>query len=118
MHLLRCVFFIEAVCGFSLSVVHVAGIAYDLADDLSHERLSSFLRKVPSHCVLGLAPSTNKAYRTAINRFSTKYNISTPFPVNELLLCRFVTALAEEGLAPATIKTYGCVPHPDYEGPT
>ena len=59
--------------------------------------------------MLGLAPATNKAYRTAVNRFSAfcmKYNITTPFPVKELLLCRFVTVLAEEGLAPATIKTY------------
>jgi hypothetical protein len=47
MHLLRCLFFIEAELGFSLSVVHIAGVANDLADDLSRDRLSSFLLKVP-----------------------------------------------------------------------
>ena len=47
MHLLRCVFFIEAELGFSLSVVHIAGTANDLAGDLSRNRLSSFLLKVP-----------------------------------------------------------------------
>ena len=29
-----------------------------------------------------------------------------PFPVSETLLCYFVTALAREGIAPATIRTY------------
>ena len=64
---------------------------------------------VHQYCVLGLALFTNKAYRRAINRFSsfcTEYSITTSFRVNEPLLCRFVTALAEEGLALATIKTY------------
>ena len=46
-HLLRCLFFIEAERGFSLSVVHIAGVANDRADDLSRDKLSSFLLKVP-----------------------------------------------------------------------
>ena len=46
MHLL--IFFIEADKGFSLSVVHVRGVANDLADDLSRDRLTSFLSKVPT----------------------------------------------------------------------
>ena len=64
---------------------------------------------VHKYCLLGLAPSTQRTYRAAINRFSvfcTRYNVSQPFPVNELLLCRFVAELAREGLAPGTIKTY------------
>ena len=48
MHLLRCLFFIEADCGFSLSVVHIAGTANILADDLSRNRLIFFLSKVPT----------------------------------------------------------------------
>ena len=47
MHLLRCLFFIEADNGFSLSVVHIAGVANELADDLSRNKLTAFLSKVP-----------------------------------------------------------------------
>ena len=38
--------------------------------------------------------------------FCQSYNVSAPFPVDESLLCYFVAALAEQGLAPTTIKTY------------
>lgn len=34
MHLLQCVFLIEAKMGFSLYVTHIAGIANDLVDEL------------------------------------------------------------------------------------
>lgn len=47
MHLLRGLFFIEAESNFSLSVVHITGVANDLADDLSRDRAMSFLSKVP-----------------------------------------------------------------------
>ena len=47
MHLLRCLFFIEAQHGFTLSLVHISGVNNDLADDLSRDRLVSFLSKVP-----------------------------------------------------------------------
>ncbi len=47
MHLLRCLFFLEAYQGFRLSAVHVAGEQNGLADDLSRNRLPSFLRKAP-----------------------------------------------------------------------
>ena len=60
-------------------------------------------------CHLGLAPSTHKAYKAAVNRFSlfcAKFGFNDPFPVNESLLCRFVASLAQEGLALNTIKTY------------
>ena len=60
-------------------------------------------------CTLGLAPSTNKVYKSAFSRFTafcSKYNVHHPFPVDELLLCRFIAELAAEGLAPATLKTY------------
>ena len=52
MHLLRCLFFLEAEHDFTLSVVHIAGVANELADDLSRNRLSSFLSKVPQACHL------------------------------------------------------------------
>ena len=64
---------------------------------------------VQHYCLLGLAPSTTRVYKAAEKRFSAfcvQYNITQPFPVTELLLCRFVASMAREGLAPNTLKTY------------
>ena len=47
MHLLRCLFFIEAENHFTLSVTHISGETNVLADDLSRNCLSSFLQKSP-----------------------------------------------------------------------
>ena len=47
MHLLRCLFYIEAENHFTLSVTHISGETNTLVDDLSHNRLSSFLQKSP-----------------------------------------------------------------------
>ena len=38
--------------------------------------------------------------------FCAKYNVSDPFPVSEYLLCGFATFLAEDGLAPQSVKSY------------
>ena len=38
--------------------------------------------------------------------FCTRYNIASPFPVTEYLLCSFASYLANEGLSPQTGKTY------------
>ena len=46
MHMLRCLFFVEALYGFELSASPY--IPNDLADDLSRNNLSSFLCKVPA----------------------------------------------------------------------
>ena len=46
-HLLRCLAFLEARYQLEFSCVHIPGIRNDLADDLSRDRLSSFLHKVP-----------------------------------------------------------------------
>ena len=57
----------------------------------------------------GLAPSTQKTYGAALKHFynfCTKFNISTPFPVTECLLCSFAAFLADEGLAPQTGTAY------------
>ena len=45
MHLLRCLFFIEAKRQFKLVAVHVPGRHNSLADDLSRNRLADFLTK-------------------------------------------------------------------------
>ena len=47
MHLLRCLVFLEARYQLKFSCVHIPGICNDQADDLSRDRLSSFLHKVP-----------------------------------------------------------------------
>ena len=38
--------------------------------------------------------------------FCNRYQVPTPFPVTEMLLCSFAAFLAEDGLAPQTIKSY------------
>ena len=56
----------------------------------------------------GLAPSTHKSYDSAKRRFlcfCTQAGLD-PLPVSENLLCRYVAYLAEQGLAPKTIKLY------------
>ena len=50
-----------------------------------------------------------KSYSAATKRFyyfCTTYNILTPFPLSEHLLCCFAAALADQGLAPQTVKSY------------
>ena len=47
MHLLRCLFFMEAWFQFELVAVHIPGMSNSWADDLSRDRLSSFLSKAP-----------------------------------------------------------------------
>ena len=57
----------------------------------------------------GLAQSTQKSYAVATRRFHAfcvKFNVCTPFPVSENLLCCFAAHLADEGLAPQTTKSY------------
>lgn len=46
MQLLRCLFFIEAYCNFSLTAVHIPGTHNTLADDLSRNRLHSYREKM------------------------------------------------------------------------
>ena len=61
------------------------------------------------YCNRGVADSTRRTYRLGVNRylsFCCAFGVSTPFPVSELMLCYFITSLAREGIAPATIKTY------------
>ena len=57
----------------------------------------------------GLAPLTHKSYDAGLRRFSricVHYDVFSPFPVTEKLLCYFATAMANDGLAPQTIKSY------------
>ncbi len=56
----------------------------------------------------GLAPSTQRTYRTGKQRYlnfclSARY---TPIPVSEPVLCSYVSYLADQGLKYRTIKVY------------
>ena len=57
MRMLRCLFFVEAHFQFFLTVSHIPGVHNDLADDLSRNRLPSFLRKMPNvDCIPSIIP--------------------------------------------------------------
>ena len=57
----------------------------------------------------GLAASTCRTYNAAMKRFHSfcsLFDIHSPFPVTEHLLCSFAAHLPKQGLAPQTIKGY------------
>ena len=57
----------------------------------------------------GLAPSTQKTYQSAMHRFHnfcTTYNVTSPFPLTEQLLCTYASYLADQQHTPQTIKSY------------
>ena len=57
----------------------------------------------------GIAPSTQKTYRSGSKRFiqfCEQYGISEPFPVNEQVLVYFVASLYRGGLSGGTVKSY------------
>ena len=45
MHMLRCLFFIEAKLQFKTTAVHIPGVDNELADDLSRDQHIQFIRK-------------------------------------------------------------------------
>lgn len=61
-------------------------------------------------CSKGIAESTQRTYRSALNKFSrfcTQFNILSPFPVSEPLLCYFASFLAaSENISPKSLKVY------------
>ena len=132
MHLLRCLVFIEAYHHCHLHPMYIDTRSNHLADDLSRDNLFSFFHKVPGADVLatgsvgrldlnalapsvqryfqsGLAPSTQATYKAATKRFylfCIAYNVFSPFPLTEQLLCSFAAFLADQQLAPQTVKSY------------
>ena len=66
------------------------------------------------YCQKGLAESTHKTYQAGVRRFvhlCALMQITNPFPVSELTLCRFVAFLARVGLAPSVVKMYLAAVH-------
>lgn len=61
-------------------------------------------------CSKGIAESTRKTYQSALRKFyqfCKQFNIISPFPVSESLLCYFISYLAfVQHLSPKTIKVY------------
>ena len=71
--------------------------------------ISSLDGAVQHFCSQGIAPSTHKTYQAALKKFATfcsTYDILSPFPVSESVLCYFATYLACQRLSPQTIKVY------------
>ena len=71
--------------------------------------LTALAASVQDYFRKGLAPSTQKSYSAASKRFHEFcgiYQIWNPFPVSENLLCSFAAFMANQGLAPQTIKSY------------
>ena len=67
------------------------------------------VESVLRHFQAGIVASTRNSYNSGMKRFYTfckKFEIFTPFPVYEQLLCRFVAYLADEGLSPQTAMSY------------
>jgi len=57
----------------------------------------------------GLAAATKRTYQAGINKFvkfCNSYNVSSPLPVSQSLLCFYISHLANSGLSYNTIKTY------------
>ena len=61
------------------------------------------------YCGKGIAASTHQTYQSALRRFHSfcsQFNIVSPFPVSEDILCYFSTYLATQHVSPRSIKTY------------
>ena len=71
--------------------------------------ITPLVTSVQDYFGLGLADSTRKSYKAAAKHFDdfcTKFEIDSPFPVSEQLLCSFAEFLADDGLKLGTIKAY------------
>jgi len=64
---------------------------------------------VQHFCEQGIATTTRKIYQSALCIFAdfcSRYNMLTPFPVSETLLCYYAAFLPTDRLSPQTIKVY------------
>ena len=81
-----------------------------------HSSTSSWINKPTGPLCIGaggsavfLATSTQRTYQAAMKRFHsfcTKYNVEDSFPLTERILCFSASYLAEEKLAPQTVRGY------------
>ena len=71
--------------------------------------VASLDRAVQQYFQLGIAHSTHKTHKAAMNQFHVMYathNITDPFPATEQMLCYFAAFLANKEMAPQSIRTY------------
>ena len=63
---------------------------------------------VQHFCEQGIATTTRKTYQSLrrFSEFCSLYNVLTPFPVSEALLCYYASFLAIQNLSPQTVKVY------------
>jgi len=90
--------------------VHTAP-ATDRHVDQTETRLDlTILKKdVQRYFENGLAAATRRIYQAGINKFvkfCNCYNVSSPLPVSQSLLCFYISHLANSGLSYNTIQTY------------
>eukprot|EP00731_Ephydatia_muelleri_P038276 Em0703g1a len=101
---------IDLVPALKGSQVKIPTQLLEILVDTSGEWTSqTWTRRFRDTFAMALAPSTHRSYDCALRRFNSfcvQYNVSDPFPVTEKLLCYFSTKLANDGLAPQTIKVY------------
>ena len=97
MHMLRCLFFIEAHFGFTLVAEHIPGAHNELADAISRNHATLFLSKVPGAC---RAPTSvpQELY------WSYSFTNSPTGPRRTGQPCSLL--YFREGLAASTRKTY------------
>ena len=71
--------------------------------------IPSLDQAVQYYCSKGIAPATHQTYQSALKRFysfCSLFNIVSPFPVSENILCYFSSYLATQHVSPQSIKTY------------
>ena len=64
---------------------------------------------VQTYLSQGLVPATQRSYGATMRRFHgfcARFDVFSPFPVNEYMMYCFAAYLADAGLAPQTIKGY------------
>eukprot|EP00731_Ephydatia_muelleri_P036077 Em0199g3a len=128
MHMLRCLFYIEAAFDFQLRCHHIPGVLNTAADALSRNNADLFFAQVPlanptpdnppdqpgrrrsflfQEGPRRVNPSrTYAAGMKRFNQFCNTFALTSPFPVSESTLCYFAVYLAKDNLASQTIKTY------------
>eukprot|EP00731_Ephydatia_muelleri_P033087 Em0025g43a len=103
MHLLRCLFFVEARFDFQLRCVHIPGYQNDCADDLSRNHLPSFFAKVTgAHPLPSPVPPT--AVPSPTNSAGAACIAGIGFPLAEVE--QSVRRYFQSGLAITTQRTY------------
>ena len=91
------------------TVCSTAAIAGHVSQQQAKLSITQLENDVHKYFECGLAENTKKSYKAGINKFNQfciLYNVTTPLPVSQSLLCSFISYLAKAGQAYSTIKMY------------